>query len=101
MRVLGVVMIRFHWLSIVEDHMDDLQAAMCCFEAVRPCVIENPQVLALSVYNEGIAMAVQRGAPLASFSIDRKCLQQYSYHLTNPDTKGLGLFCMCTSFCSC
>ena len=77
---------------IVDGHMDDLQAAMCCFEAVRPCVIENPQVLALSVYNEGIAMAVQRGAPLASFSIDRKCLQQYAYHLTHPDTKALVCF---------
>ena len=77
---------------IVEDHMEDLQPAMRCFEAVRPCVIENPQVLALSVYNEGIAMAVQRGAPLASFSIDRKCLQQYAYHLTHPDTKALVCF---------
>jgi hypothetical protein len=84
---------------VVEDHMEDLQPAMRCFEAVRPRVIEHLEVLALSVYNEGIAMAVRRGAPLASFSIDRKCLQQYTYHLTNTDTKSL--VCMCTSFCSC
>ena len=37
-------------------------------------------------------MAVRRGAPLASFSIDRKCLQQYTYHLTNSDTKSLVCF---------
>lgn len=77
---------------VVEDHMEDLQESMSCFEAVRPCVIENQQVLALSVYNEGIAMAVRRGAPLASFSIDRKCLQQYTYHLTNSETKSLVCF---------
>ena len=52
---------------VVEDHMEDLQESMSCFEAVRPCVIENQRVLALSVYNEGIALAVRRGAPLASF----------------------------------
>ena len=72
--------------------MEDLQPAMRCFEAVRPCVIENQEVLALSVYSEGIAMAVRRGAPLASFSIGRKCLQQYTYHLTNSDTKSLVCF---------
>ena len=77
---------------VVEDHMEDLQESMSCFEAVRPCVIENQQVLALSVYNEGIAMAVRRGAPLASFSIDRKCLQQYTYHLANSETKPLVCF---------
>ena len=65
---------------------------MSCFEAIRPCVIENQEVLALSVYNEGIAMAVRRGAPLAPFSMDRKCLQQYTYHLTNSDTKSLVCF---------
>ena len=77
---------------IIDHHLDVLQDAMAAFEAVRPCVFENEQVLALSVYNEGIAMAVQRGAPLASFSIDRKCLQQYAYHLTHPDTKALVCF---------
>ena len=77
---------------VVEIHMEDLQKSMSCFEAVRPCVIENQEVLALSVYNEGIAMAVRRGAPLASFSIDRKCLQQYTYHLTNSETKSLVCF---------
>jgi hypothetical protein len=50
---------------IIDHHLDQLQDAMGAFEDVRPCVLENQQVLALSVYNEGIAMAVQRGAPLA------------------------------------
>ena len=42
---------------IIDHHLDLLQDAMGAFEAVRPCVVENQQVLALSVYNEGIAMA--------------------------------------------
>ena len=37
-------------------------------------------------------MAVRRGAPLASYSIDRKCLHQYMQHLTNVDTKALVCF---------
>ena len=73
-------------MHILENHEDDLKPAMQCFEALRPCVYEDENMLALSVYNEGIAIPVRRGAPLASYSIDRKCLNQYTYHLTNADT---------------
>jgi hypothetical protein len=76
----------------VQFHDADLKQAMGCFEALRPCVFEDKHNLALSVYNEGIAMAVRRGAPLASYSIDRKCLHAYMQHLTNADTNALVCF---------
>ena len=44
------------------------------------------------MYNEGIAMAVRRGAPIASYSMDRKCLHAYMQHLTNVDTNALVCF---------
>ena len=59
---------------IAQVHDADLKQAMECFEALRPCAFDDTNNLALSVYNGGIAMAVRRGAPLASYSIDRKCL---------------------------
>ena len=62
---------------IVEVHDADLKPAMECFEALRSCVFEDKEGLALSVYNEGIAMAVRRGAPLALYSINRKWLHEY------------------------
>ena len=61
-------------MHIVETHEEDLKPAMECFQTLHPCVFESEHVLALSAYNESIAMAVRRGAPLASYSIDRKCL---------------------------
>ena len=71
---------------------------MECFQVLRPCVFDTEHVLAFSVYNEGIAMAVRRGAPLASYSIDRKCLNQYMHHLTNADTNA-SVCCVCARRC--
>ena len=42
--------------------------------------------LEVSVYNEGIAIAIRKGAPLASYSIDRRCLQQYMQNLVSKGT---------------
>ena len=77
---------------LLTEHLDELSVAMQCFQALRPCVKEDEKVLAISVYNEGIAHAVRRGAPLASYSIDRKCLQQYASHLTHGSTSALVCF---------
>ena len=73
---------------IVQVHDADSKPAMEFFEALRPCVFEDKESLALSVYTEGIAMAVRRGAPLASYYIDRKCLHEYicSTRLTSTRT---------------
>ena len=49
-------------------------------------------MLALSIYNESIAIAIRRGAPLASYSIDRKCLNEYMKHLIRADTAALICF---------
>ena len=41
------------------------------------------------MYNEAIAIAVRRGAPLASYSIDRQCLRYYMTSSTHPGTHAL------------
>ena len=39
-----------------------------------------------------LAIAIRRGTPLASYSIDRKCVQQYIAHLTHADSSSLVCF---------
>lgn len=68
---------------------EDLRHAMICFEDIRPNRNMDVRVLALSVYNEAIAIAIRKGAPLASYSIDRRCLKAYMLSLTHPDTNAL------------
>ena len=76
-----------HLLQVHEE--EDLREAMTCFQALRPNVCSDARVLAMSVYNEGIAIAVRKGAPLASYSIDRRCLKEYMTSLTYPSTNAL------------
>ena len=83
---------------IVQVHDADSKPAMEFFEALRPCVFEDEERLALSVYNEGVAMAVPRGAPPASYCIDRKRLHEYMQHLTSVDTNALVCF-VCARRC--
>ena len=59
---------------------------MKAFQLLRTASMCEESVLALSVYNESLACAIRRGAPLASYSIDRRCLQSYMEHLMSPDT---------------
>ena len=75
---------------LMERHEEEyLRPAMTCFQALRPHVRSDARVLALSVYSEGIAIAVRRGAPLASYSIDRRCLKEYMTSLTHPGTNAV------------
>ena len=53
---------------------------------VRPVARSDENVLVLSVYNEALAIAIRRGAPLASYSIDRRSLRQYAKHSTDAST---------------
>ena len=76
-----------HLLEVHEE--EDLRAAMTCFQALRPNVRSDARVSALSVYKEGIAIAVRKGAPLASYSVDRRCLKEYMTSLTHPGTNAL------------
>ena len=59
---------------------------MQAYKALKPVHHKDEITLALSIYNEGIAIAIRRGAPLASYSIDRKCLLEYNKHLTHENT---------------
>ena len=47
---------------------------------------KDEAVLPLSVYSEGIATAARQGAPLASYSIDRRCIFEYNKHLMHEST---------------
>ena len=60
---------------LLSDHLALLTDAMEQFADFRPVAPYDESVLAMSVYNEGLALAIRRGAPLASYSIDRRCLQ--------------------------
>ena len=62
---------------LLDEHESNLQDAMVHYNALRPNGLQDKRVLAISIYNEGIAMAIRRGAPLASYSIDRRCLNEY------------------------
>lgn len=74
---------------LLEVHEEDLRDAMNRFHALRPNAYNDERLFAVSVYNEGIALAIRRGAPLASYSIDRRCLKSYMTSLTHSDTNAL------------
>ena len=42
-----------------------------------------------SAYNEGIAVAVRRGAPLASYSIHRRCIDNYMKNVIGDSIQSL------------
>ena len=69
-------------MHIVDDHTDLLHEGMEAYKQYKTMTYDSDAVLALSVYNESLAIALRRGAPLASYSIDRKCLQAYATHST-------------------
>ena len=71
---------------IDECHRPALAASMQAYKALKPVHNKDEITLALSIYNEGIATAIRRGAPLASYSIDRKCLLEYNKHLIHNNT---------------
>ena len=60
---------------LFEVHEKALRPAMMWLQHLRPNETKDSRVLAFSVYNEAIAIAVRQGAPLASYSIDRRCLK--------------------------
>ena len=62
---------------------------MACYNALRPNGLQDKRVFAISIYNEALAMAIRAGAPLASYSIDRRCLHDYMTSLTDESTNAL------------
>ena len=71
---------------IREKHLAALAPGMEAFRALKFVHPSDEEKLALSIYNEGIATAVRQGAPLASYSIDRRCMLQYNKHLSHKNT---------------
>ena len=71
---------------LLSDHIDTLRPSMDAFQHLRPVGEIDQNELGISVYNEALAIAIRRGAPLASFSIDRRCLRQYVQHSTDAST---------------
>ena len=56
---------------IVTHHLDILEEGMHAYEISKSFVFDSKETLALAIYNEGIAVAIRRGASLASCSIGR------------------------------
>ena len=55
-------------------HLDLLEEGMHAHDIYKTILYDRNETHALSIYNEGIAIATRRGALLALHSIDRTCL---------------------------
>ena len=77
---------------IRKEHFADLKPAMDAFQLLKFVHPKDLDILELSMYNEGIATAIRQGAPLASYSIDRRCMLEYNTHLKHEDTGALVCF---------
>ena len=55
-------------------------------------VDEQQSMLLNSVYNASIAIAPRKGAPVASYSIDRRCMTNYTEDVICEDTCALICF---------
>ena len=75
------------------EHLPALLPGIEAFKALKPLHSKDEAMLTLSIYNEGVATAVRRGAPLASYSIDRRCMPQYNTHLKHDNTGASYVFC--------
>ena len=79
-------------VSHLEDqHTEALQPSM---EALQKKVggRKSQDILLMSVYSESIAIATRKGAPVASYSIDRRCMMNYVRDLVCEDTCALICF---------
>ena len=62
-------------VHIVTHHLDLLEEGVLAYERYNMIACDRIGARrALSIYNEGNAIAIRRGAPLASYFIDRTCL---------------------------
>ena len=59
-------------VHMVEHHYDLLQEGKEAYKRYKTMAYDTDDILALSIYNESLAIAIRRGAPLTSYSIDRK-----------------------------
>jgi hypothetical protein len=54
--------------------------------------VNSPNILLMSVYSESIAIATRKDAPVASYSIDRRCMMNHVRDLVSEDTCALICF---------
>ena len=61
------------------------------FQAALPCVPEYQyeEDRLHAIYNDAIAHKVRQGAPLASYSIDRRCIYDYAMCMGDGDVQAL------------
>ena len=78
-------------LHFENQHIQALQPSM---EALQQKVggLKSQDILLMSVYNESIAIATRKDAPVASYSIDRRCMMNYVRALVSEDTCALICF---------
>ena len=57
-------------VHIVEHPYDLLEEGVEAYTKYKTILYGSNNLLALSIYNESLAIAIRRGAPLASYSID-------------------------------
>ena len=78
-------------LHLEDQHIQALQPSM---EALQQKVggLKSQDILLMSVYNESIAIATRKDAPVASYSIDRRCMMNYVRVLVREDTCALICF---------
>lgn len=75
--------------DLLEVHDVDLRVAMrhFCKHCGQTYTAMSVFFFALAVYNEGLAIAIRKGAPLASYSIVRNCFKEFMTSLIHSDTK--------------
>ena len=80
---------------LVAEHKEDLEpvAAMLTVPEADQEASSSERLACGSGYNEGIAVAVRRGAPLAALAIDRRAL--YNYATSIADDNIASLICWC------
>ena len=91
-------------LNYGEDLLHHLSAEhKALFDAALAAVSEHPSDAAMdtegsmfaieNVYNEAIAIATRKGAPVASYAIDRRCIRNYTVSLTEQSVATLVCWC--------
>jgi hypothetical protein len=79
-------------LHVQEPHFEVLQPSITSLQATVGALDAQQEHLFNSVYNESIAIATRKGAPVTSYSIDRRCMTNYTEDLIREDTCALICF---------
>ena len=70
--------------------------ALCHVAALLPKMHSEAEQF-IAAYEEAIAVVVRRGAPLAAYSIDRRCLYNYAEFIQSGGPESLVCFFVCSA----